>query len=291
LSHLPSISIVVPNFNAASTLEATLESLFDQGYPGLEVVVCDGGSTDGSVEIIRRFAPRLRWWVSEKDRGQAHAINKGFARCTGEVVNWLCSDDRLTPGALRRVGQYLAEHAEVDAVVGRSRLTHTNSTWERLLAPKPDDLEVMACRNSIPQPSCFYRRRLLDRDPPLDESYHYTMDTELWLYFLSRGARFGFIDDVLSVYQLSETNKTSTGGEKITRELERLYKAYVRERVPLTFWQRYLRHPLERLKRRSPAPVARHLIGPTQRLIERGLGKFYGFTRVHAMDWGWTLPH
>src|SRR5689334_12013167 len=91
------------------TIGAAVQSLADQNYPNLENFVVDGGSTDDSVEVIKRFEPHLTWWVSEKDRGQSHAINKGFARATGEVVNWLCSDDLLTPGALDVVGRHFAE--------------------------------------------------------------------------------------------------------------------------------------------------------------------------------------
>ena len=107
---LPTISIVVPNYNGAATLAATLESLVSQGYPSLEVMVMDGGSTDGSREIIRRFERHLAWWTSAPDSGQSAAINMGFRRATGEILNWLCSDDRLLPGGLVVVGRYFAEH-------------------------------------------------------------------------------------------------------------------------------------------------------------------------------------
>src|SRR5579863_10063148 len=102
---LPSISIVVPNYNGGGTLARTLQSLVDQHYDGLEILVVDGGSTDNSIEVIKQYGSHITWWVSEKDRGQSHAINKGFARATGQIVNWLCSDDVLTPNALRVVGE------------------------------------------------------------------------------------------------------------------------------------------------------------------------------------------
>src|SRR5450755_112336 len=120
---LPSMSIVVPNFNGGATIEATLVSLIEQNYPGLEILVADGGSTDNSVEVICKYESHIAWWVSEKDRGQANAINKGFLRAKGEIVNWLCSDDVLLPNALSTVGRIFAAEPEIDVVAG-STLEH-----------------------------------------------------------------------------------------------------------------------------------------------------------------------
>ena len=115
----PKISIVTPSFNQAQYLEETIRSVLLQGYPNLEYFVYDGGSTDGSVDILRRYGAFLDGWVSERDKGQSDAINKGFARCTGEVVNWLCSDDVLLPGALSQVGQAFVERPETEGTRGR----------------------------------------------------------------------------------------------------------------------------------------------------------------------------
>src|SRR5262245_17911524 len=115
---LPLISIVTPSFNQAAFLEETLRSVTAQEYPRVEHIVIDGGSTDGSVDILRRHAAGLRAWVSEKDRGQSHAINKGFAIASGDVLTWLNSDDTLLPGALRAVGETFARRADVDLVYG-----------------------------------------------------------------------------------------------------------------------------------------------------------------------------
>src|SRR5260370_24023128 len=119
---LPSISIVVPNFNGGATLEATLVSLIEQNYPGLEILVADGGSTDNSVEVIRKYESHIAWWVSEKDRGQANAINNGFLQAKGEIVNWLCSDDVLLPNALLTVGRVFGAEPEIDVVAGATLL-------------------------------------------------------------------------------------------------------------------------------------------------------------------------
>src|SRR5678816_3341009 len=140
----PRISIVTPSFNQAQYLEETIRSVLLQGYPNLEYFVYDGGSTDGSVEILRRYEPFLQGWVSERDKGQSDAINKGFARCTGEVVNWLCSDDILLPGALLHVGQAFVERRDIDVVAAAATYHFDDgSEPDFVRGPKPDDLDLL----------------------------------------------------------------------------------------------------------------------------------------------------
>src|ERR1019366_7821657 len=167
-----------------ATIEATLLSLIEQNYPGLEILVADGGSTDNSVEVIRRYESHIAWWVSEKDRGQANAINKGFLRAKGEILNWLCSDDVLLPNALLTVGRIFAAEPEIDVVAG-STLEHFSDgrRRDRLFKASSELIDILPVNNPCAQPSCFYRKRLIQgRCMPLDESYHYAMDTELWTY-------------------------------------------------------------------------------------------------------------
>lgn len=109
----PAISLVTCSFQQGKYLEQTLRSVLDQGYPGLEYIVIDGGSTDRSIDIIREYEPALSYWVSEPDRGQTDALVKGFRRATGEILGWLCSDDLLLPGALHAVGEFFARHPDV----------------------------------------------------------------------------------------------------------------------------------------------------------------------------------
>ena len=113
-----SISIITPSYNQGQYLEQTINSVLGQNYPHLEYIIIDGGSTDGSVAIIKKYAEHLKYWVSEKDRGQASAINKGLQYCTGEIFNWLNSDDYLQPGALQKIANAFSEKT-VDLVAGK----------------------------------------------------------------------------------------------------------------------------------------------------------------------------
>jgi glycosyltransferase involved in cell wall biosynthesis len=310
---LPAISIVVPNYNGGATLGATLQSLVDQNYPKLEIIVVDGSSTDNSVEIIKQFDPHLTWWVSEKDKGQSNAINKGFAKCTGEIVNWLCSDDMLTPGALDLVGKYFSESPELDVLVGTCLNVFTSGKnvalskigifkkFNALMGGCEFDfvegeehafiqkttlrqIDLMPTRNPIAQSSCFYRRSLL-RSQPIDESYNYIMDFELWNYFVSQSANWQCVDDVLSKCLQNENTKTSSGGYKTTLELERLYKTYVKELIPLTFWHRRLRYPLECFINKHRNRFWLLLVGPAWLGATAILAPFYGLDRVWMMNW------
>lgn len=186
---LPLISIVTPSFNQAQFLDQTIRSVLDQNYSRLEYVIMDGGSTDGSVEIIKRYANRLTYWVSQKDRGQSDAINQGFTRCTGEILAWLNSDDYLMPGALAAVAESFARRPEAGAWVGDCQFV-TPLTGEReLLESKVLDLDTLGARWQevfFGQPSCFFSSRAWKECGPLDENLHFSMDLDLWLKMLKR---------------------------------------------------------------------------------------------------------
>jgi glycosyltransferase involved in cell wall biosynthesis len=222
---MPKISIVVPNYNGGRTIEATLRSILDQHYPSLELIVMDGGSKDNSVEIIKKYEPYLAFWVSERDRGQSDAINRGFARCTGDVVNWLCSDDLLEPGSLATVAQVFQDPT-VDWCIGKCRMVFPDRPDEKeMMWPSEEEIPRTAVRNAIPQPSTFWRRRLL-RDPAVREELYFTMDQELWCFFLSKQARWVRTDRVLSVAVQDGSNKTRSADYRFYRESDRLFRDY-----------------------------------------------------------------
>lgn len=291
MADLPVISIIVPNYNGAATLAETLDSLAAQNYPRLQVLVVDGGSTDGSCKIIESHASQLFWWVSETDRGQSHAINKGFERATGDVLGWLNSDDILLPGALAKVGAYYAANPACDVLSGVTLVTkpgsgHRGNPW----VPKRSHLSVACCRAALPQQSTFFHRRVLTRSPLVQERFHYTMDIELWCWMLSQGFNFELIGDELAEFRDHPVSKTSTGGEKILTELEEIYRTYrPGERISLTWWSRHVRVPVQLTQRSLPTPLAKIWKHVVDDPLVFTLGLFYGRRFVRAMEWAQFL--
>ena len=148
--NLPKISIVIPSYNQGQFLEETILSVVDQQYPDLELFVVDGGSNDTSVDVIKKYEQHLTWWVSEKDKGQSDAINKGFARATGEIVSWLCSDDLYTPGTLHKVAGYFSQQDSSVGLIYGGITTFKNgvdlkSNWGYKSSPVERYLAGMAC--------------------------------------------------------------------------------------------------------------------------------------------------
>jgi glycosyltransferase involved in cell wall biosynthesis len=206
---LPLISIVTPSYNQARFIEDTLRSVVSQAYPRTEHIVVDGGSTDGSVDIIRRYAPHLRSWVSEPDRGQSHAINKGLAQAQGEILTWLNSDDTYLPGALDEVGRFFAGHPDVDLVYGDYVYTDVDGRpMRRRHVFDTIGYESLLYHDYLGQPAVFFRRSLFEKVGPLDESLHYCMDWDLFLR-MWRVGRPRHVAKVLATYRLDQAAKSN----------------------------------------------------------------------------------
>lgn len=184
LPDTPSISIVTPSYNQARYLEQTIQSVLGQGYPRLEYFVIDGGSTDGSQDVIRRYESQLSGWVSEKDRGQADAINKGFRRATGDIIAWLNSDDLYQPGAFAKVVEAFRQNPQVGLIYGNVLSIDENGHSFNLQAFRPySPVDLMAFQ-IISQPAVFMRRSVLEQAGLLDLEYHLLLDHHLWLRML-----------------------------------------------------------------------------------------------------------
>ena len=185
LSENPLVSIITPSYQQAVFLEQTMRSVLDQDYPNIEYLVVDGGSTDGSLEIIQKYTHRLAWWVSERDNGQAEAINKGVARARGEIIAWLNSDDLYLPGAVSGAVQALKEHPEAGFVFGDVRVLDAHDRVLNELHYGNWGLRDLMTFHIIGQPAVFMRRSALPQDGFLDPSYHFLLDHQLWLRIAS----------------------------------------------------------------------------------------------------------
>lgn len=180
------ISIITPSYNQVDFLEYTIRSVLGQGYPDLEYIIVDGGSTDGSVEIIRNYSDQLTWWVSEPDKGQADAINKGFRGATGDIVAWLNSDDMYAPGALRDASAVFRSNHEIGMVYGNAISYDRDGFPLNDLGIENWSLEDLVVFNILCQPAVFLRREVLENAGYLDDSYHMMLDHHLWLRVAQR---------------------------------------------------------------------------------------------------------
>jgi glycosyltransferase involved in cell wall biosynthesis len=198
----PKLSIITPSYQQAAFLERTIRSVLDQNYPNLEYLIVDGGSTDGSVEIIQRYADRLAWWVSEADDGQTDALNKALRRATGDIVAYINSDDYYLPGAFDRAVEALAK---TDAlwVVGASRFVDADDNltevWRPALPTSKNRAVLSAGPWGVPQASTFWRRECFDRYGLFREDMHFVFDTEHGLRLAFAGHLPALIDAELAV--------------------------------------------------------------------------------------------
>ncbi|HEX8145381.1 MAG TPA: glycosyltransferase family 2 protein [Pyrinomonadaceae bacterium] len=223
---LPRISVVTPSYNQGQYLEETLQSVLSQAYPNLEYIVIDGGSTDSTLEVLKRYEGQLAYCMSEPDRGQSDAINKGLRRATGEIVTWLGSDDLFTPGALKSVAHHF-ERTDAALIHGRT-LLFGEGFKEQVKGADDHDLE---CRylSGMPfaQPSSFFRRSVLLEQGYLDESLHYGMDYDL-LARIALNYPIKKVEDTLSKYRLHAESKSVSQNIAFTRDWAKTFSRLLR---------------------------------------------------------------
>jgi glycosyltransferase involved in cell wall biosynthesis len=227
------ITVVTPSFNQAAFIERTIESVLSQrGDFELEYLVVDGGSTDGTVDVLRRHEGRLRF-VSERDRGQSDAINKGFRMATGEVLAWLNSDDLYLPGALGAAARALGPGGAAWCF-GKCRIVDEEGLEIRrpisaykTRSSRRYSLRRLLSRNFIPQPATFFRRELLERAGPVDGSFRYAMDYDLWLRF-ARLAEPLFVPADLAAFRWHGGSITGSGHRRSAREALEIARRHAR---------------------------------------------------------------
>ena len=215
---LPRVSIITPSFNQAAYLETTIRSVLMQGYPNLEYIVIDGGSSDGSVEIIRKYEPWLAYWVSEPDKGQADALRKGFAKATGSIVAWLNSDDWYLPNVIRERVGWLAENPASILVYGDCHFVDEEGNLLKTWTAKPCSTKTLLLTgNKIPQQSTFMRSTAFRAAGGVDPALHYIMDYDLWVR-LSLLGKLSYVPGPVANFRFHGDSKSVSVGYKFMLE-------------------------------------------------------------------------
>lgn len=223
-NRLPTVTVVTPSYNQADYLEETIRSVLNQSYSYLEYIIVDGGSTDGSVEIIRKYSDKLAWWISEPDQGQTDAINKGFAKANGDILAWLNSDDTYLEGAISEAVDYLEANPEVGMVYGDANLINDDGNiLGRFPARQTDFRKLMRGFVHIPQQAAFFRAQLWHQVGPLDPTFYFAMDYDLWVR-LSQFAPLHYHPRLWANFRLHGGAKSLEADDRCWPEMVRVHR-------------------------------------------------------------------
>jgi glycosyltransferase involved in cell wall biosynthesis len=247
------VSIVTPSFNQDRYIEKTIQSVFAQDYPEIEYTILDGGSTDNTVDVIKKYEDKLAGWVSEKDRGQTDAINKGFARAKGDILAWINSDDTYEPGAVSAAVHYLQEHPDVGMVYADCNfIDESGAVIGKFHSAQTDYRLLRQGYTHIPQQTMFVRAALWKQVGPLDPSFYFAMDYDLWIRIAAR-ARIKYIPQTWANFRLHTSGKTLLADDRCWPEMMRVHyrdggsffslivaKYYIRKLLaPAWNWRKY----------------------------------------------------
>jgi glycosyltransferase involved in cell wall biosynthesis len=250
----PLVSIITPSFNQGRFLEQTMRSVLVQDYPRIEYIVIDGGSSDNSIALIEKYAGKLAYWVSERDKGQTDALNKGFSKAHGDILAWLNSDDIYTPGAVSAAVAYLLEHSEIGMVYGDLDFIDENDRMiGRFNAAQTDLARLRRGFVHIPQPAAFFRAEHWHKVGPLDTSFYFAMDYDLWVR-LAKVTQLKYLPGApWAKFRLHSDAKTVNSDDRCWPEMLRVhYRDGGSHFAPIVF-KYYLRKivsPLINLKRK-----------------------------------------
>jgi glycosyltransferase involved in cell wall biosynthesis len=218
---LPKISIVTPSYNQGEYIEQTILSVIYQGYDNLEYFVLDGGSTDNTVEVIKKYEDKINYWHSKKDNGQSAAINEGFAMSTGDILYWLNSDDVLLPGTLLKIGRLFKSVTEPTLIFGNCLHYHqVNLKVRGSNVVKAQQFYKLSLYDYLIQPSTFWNRAAWEITGKINDDIYYVMDWEWFVRAEKAGVKFVGINDYISIFRLHDVHKTSTKGIGNKRDIE-----------------------------------------------------------------------